>query len=251
MTSDDRVRQFAAQILHGDEEHRSWLAEAAECFIQNQPLPIPRGKGSSPTPDGVIKDREDGRDPSGPGSQASPGTPMGCRPEGFDPSRLMTAKWLDPQCISSGCQSLLWHERYQDACRGRREFREAFRRVRRQLRELERARDEQPKVENPKGLSPQGASPVRAAEAPTNPPDTPSSQEGGVGEVEGWVLVPREPTPWMIHVMRYGTHDAALIGINDDPISGETPYPNFGPGLAKARYQAALNAAPRPSQREG
>lgn len=109
-----------------------------------------------------------GRDPSGPGSrEPGPAVPA----SGFDPSRIFTAKWLDPQCIDSGCQSLLWHERYQDACRGRREFREAFRRVRRQLRELERARDVQPKAENPKGLSPQGASPIAESEAPRPAPD--------------------------------------------------------------------------------
>lgn len=183
---------------------------------------------SSPTPDGVIKERgEEGRDPSGPGSQASPGTPTGCRPEGFDPSRLMTAKWLDPQCISNGCQSLLWHERYQDACRGRREFREAFRRVRRQLRELGRARDQRAEREDAQRPRPEAASPARAAEAPKPHPHDPIGERGAIPE--GYVLLPREPTQAMWAAFR----DADATGITFD-----------------RGYRAMIEAAPRPSQRE-
>jgi hypothetical protein len=41
------IRQFAEAILHGDDEHRSWLTEAAEAFISGQPMPAPRGKGTA------------------------------------------------------------------------------------------------------------------------------------------------------------------------------------------------------------
>ena len=33
------VMTFANSILHGDEQHRQWLIDAAESFINNQPLP--------------------------------------------------------------------------------------------------------------------------------------------------------------------------------------------------------------------
>lgn len=37
------VTAFAAAILHGSEEHRAWLMEAAERFSAGEPLPPPRG----------------------------------------------------------------------------------------------------------------------------------------------------------------------------------------------------------------
>lgn len=39
------VRAFAKAMLHGDDEHKAWLLEAAEAFIAGNPLPPPRGKG--------------------------------------------------------------------------------------------------------------------------------------------------------------------------------------------------------------
>lgn len=42
------IRAFAYAILHGDDEHRAWLIEAAEAFIVNDPIPEPRGKGIEP-----------------------------------------------------------------------------------------------------------------------------------------------------------------------------------------------------------
>jgi hypothetical protein len=42
------VRAFAKAVLHGDDEHKAWLMEAAEAFISNKPLPSPRGKGAAP-----------------------------------------------------------------------------------------------------------------------------------------------------------------------------------------------------------
>lgn len=47
----EQIRAFATAILHGDDEHRDWLLEAAERFIAGQPLPEPRGKGTAkPSP---------------------------------------------------------------------------------------------------------------------------------------------------------------------------------------------------------
>lgn len=43
-----RITEFAAAILHGDDEHRDWLTEAAERFNAGEPLPAPRGKGTAP-----------------------------------------------------------------------------------------------------------------------------------------------------------------------------------------------------------
>lgn len=43
------IRQFALAILHGDNDHREWLLEAAEAFITGKPMPAPRNKN------GVIK----------------------------------------------------------------------------------------------------------------------------------------------------------------------------------------------------
>jgi hypothetical protein len=45
---DEQIRAFAKAILHGDDEHREWLMEAAEAFIAQSPLPPPRGKGTNP-----------------------------------------------------------------------------------------------------------------------------------------------------------------------------------------------------------
>jgi hypothetical protein len=43
-----RVAEFAQAILHGDDEHRGWLLEAADAFNEGKPLPAPRGKGTAP-----------------------------------------------------------------------------------------------------------------------------------------------------------------------------------------------------------
>lgn len=40
------VLRFAKAILHGDEEHRAWLLEAADAFCQDKPIPAVRGNGS-------------------------------------------------------------------------------------------------------------------------------------------------------------------------------------------------------------
>jgi hypothetical protein len=47
-----RIRAFTTGIMHGDEDHRIWLDEAAKAFIDGQPLPPPRGKGTAPTKPG-------------------------------------------------------------------------------------------------------------------------------------------------------------------------------------------------------
>lgn len=39
------VIAFCEAILHGDEDHRRWLREAAQCFAEGRPLPAPYGKG--------------------------------------------------------------------------------------------------------------------------------------------------------------------------------------------------------------
>lgn len=36
------VRDFAKAILHGDQNHRAWLLEAAEAFINGEPVPPPK-----------------------------------------------------------------------------------------------------------------------------------------------------------------------------------------------------------------
>ena len=38
-----KIADFVNGILHGDDEHRSWLREAGENFILGKPLPPPRG----------------------------------------------------------------------------------------------------------------------------------------------------------------------------------------------------------------
>ena len=51
MTAGESVTRFVRAVLHGDDEHRVWLMEAAECFVAGKPLPEPRGKGTRSTPD--------------------------------------------------------------------------------------------------------------------------------------------------------------------------------------------------------
>jgi len=41
------VERFAKAILHGNDDHRDWLLEAASAFNAGIPLPAPRGKGVS------------------------------------------------------------------------------------------------------------------------------------------------------------------------------------------------------------
>lgn len=36
------VARFAEAILHGDQAHREWLQEAAQCWMDGKPLPEPR-----------------------------------------------------------------------------------------------------------------------------------------------------------------------------------------------------------------
>lgn len=38
------IRAFTEAILHGDDEHKAWLQEAAEAYIAGKPLPPPRAK---------------------------------------------------------------------------------------------------------------------------------------------------------------------------------------------------------------
>src|SRR3954468_18360273 len=47
----DSVRRFARAILHGDEDHRAWLIEAAEAFIAGKQMPEPRGGGMPTSPE--------------------------------------------------------------------------------------------------------------------------------------------------------------------------------------------------------
>lgn len=43
----EKVREFARAILHGDDEHRAWLLEAAEEFVIGNPPPAARDKNGS------------------------------------------------------------------------------------------------------------------------------------------------------------------------------------------------------------
>lgn len=36
------VTAFAASIMHGSDEHKAWLMEAADSFAAGEPLPPPR-----------------------------------------------------------------------------------------------------------------------------------------------------------------------------------------------------------------
>lgn len=40
------VSEFVELISHGDEEHRQWLRDAAEQYLQEGTVPEPRGKGT-------------------------------------------------------------------------------------------------------------------------------------------------------------------------------------------------------------
>lgn len=42
------VLRFAEAILHGDDEHRAWLREAAAAYVAGQPLPPPRSADKRP-----------------------------------------------------------------------------------------------------------------------------------------------------------------------------------------------------------
>lgn len=50
---EEAVRAFTKAVLHGDDEHKAWLLEAAENFIAGKPLPAPRGKGTAALNPGV------------------------------------------------------------------------------------------------------------------------------------------------------------------------------------------------------
>lgn len=40
----NKVKEFATAILHGDEVHKEWLLEAADKFVKGEPVPEPRQK---------------------------------------------------------------------------------------------------------------------------------------------------------------------------------------------------------------
>lgn len=40
--------------------------------------------------------------------------------------RVMSSKWLDPECGEDGCQSRKWKQLYEQAVQGRRDFRQAY-----------------------------------------------------------------------------------------------------------------------------
>jgi hypothetical protein len=46
----DVVRGFANAILHGSDEHRAWLLDAAEAYIAGAPMPSPRPVDAPPRP---------------------------------------------------------------------------------------------------------------------------------------------------------------------------------------------------------
>ena len=52
----ETARQFTEAIVHGDDEHRAWLREAAEAFIAGAPMPPPRSRLRPPTATGVDRD---------------------------------------------------------------------------------------------------------------------------------------------------------------------------------------------------
>jgi hypothetical protein len=51
------VRAFAKAVLHGDDEHKAWLLEAAEAFIDRKPLPAQRGRGAQSDAEPVRSNR--------------------------------------------------------------------------------------------------------------------------------------------------------------------------------------------------
>lgn len=55
--------------------------------------------------------------------------------------KIFDHKWLDPECVETGCQSLVWKSRYEAAVKGRQEFRQAFRDERKAPQEMDAAPD--------------------------------------------------------------------------------------------------------------
>ena len=47
-TSKNDVLAFAEAVLHGDDEHRAWLMEAAERWVAGEELPAPRSRSAYP-----------------------------------------------------------------------------------------------------------------------------------------------------------------------------------------------------------
>jgi hypothetical protein len=45
MSTRRHLRKFTRLVLHGDDEHRAWLLEAVQAYIDEKPMPPPRGKG--------------------------------------------------------------------------------------------------------------------------------------------------------------------------------------------------------------
>lgn len=41
-------------------------------------------------------------------------------------AKIFDHKWLDPECVETGCQSLIWKSRYEAAVKGRQDFRRAL-----------------------------------------------------------------------------------------------------------------------------
>lgn len=54
-----------------------------------------------------------------------------------DQGEVRAFKWFDPQCREDGCQSLVWKNLYEDAVKGRADFRAAYRKERNRVAFLE------------------------------------------------------------------------------------------------------------------
>lgn len=71
---------------------------------------------------------------------------------------------------------------------------------------------------------------------------TPTNAEAAPSIPEGYAIVPINPTPQMIHAMRFSTSSAPKFGEKWEEFKHE--FPHFGPSLAEHAYRRAIAAAP-------
>ncbi|QRE76511.1 hypothetical protein [Methylobacterium aquaticum] len=253
-------------------ELRVWLANQIT-------LAVNAARSSSPTLDGVIKERgedkeveralRDGLSPVEPAS--------GLNPSDFDPSRaesglaafakeVIAAGWnahIDEEFVHSASlrHGLVSETTYDPKIHGDNDIAAEVGDPWFVFAGALSAPGIETGTATTEGRGPKDESPIREAEAPASTVQPPSSQESGVGETEWWRILhdgdnPRPDVEWSGYLPDEAASGPAIAYADD---TGEPLFVVWWADLGNGRSQIThwrdlpteILSAPRPSQREG